>query len=144
MKVEDFLVGIEPGVYILKPAWIDETAQTRNGDPMISVQWEVVKGPYAGATVWDNLPKTQAAAFKWAQLYIAFGGSPQDEVESFEDLTKRVIDAANTGSTVYAKVVRETYQGRARARIGEYLPQDIGVKLIEAQNRAEPPSDVPF
>lgn len=142
MKVGDLISVIEPGIYVVEVADIDASLTTKNGDSMVSLQLKVVEDEdWEGSIIWDNLPVNQKAAWKWVQVWVALGGSTEDEIEGLQDLVDRCC-ADLVGKQLYVKVRKDSYEGKVRPKIEEYLEPGVGKSLMGAQVRHK--NGVPF
>lgn len=145
MKPKDLLTGsdMEPGVYRLKLQELNagEESQT-SGKPMVRIVWAVADGEYDGRKLSDNIVLDEKVGWKWAQLWVALGGDPEQDFGTLKELANATIAMAEDKETVYAKVFKQEWQGVYRPKIAEYLHQDMGQVLIGAQERKN--SDVPF
>jgi len=142
MKVGDLISVLDPGIYEVRIKDLDPTGKTKAGDPMVSLQMEVVNNEdWEGAMVWDNLPVNAKAAWKWIQVWVALGGSTEDEIEGLQDLADRCC-VELPDKTIYIKVKKDTYEGKTRPKVEEYLAPGVGKSLMGAQERAK--NGVPF
>lgn len=142
MKVGDLIGALDPGIYKVEVTNVDTALTTRNGDLMVSLRLKVVNHEeWDGATVRDNLPVTQKAAWKWVQVWVALGGSTEDEVEGLQDLVDRCC-ADLVGKKLYVKIKKDTYEGKVYPKVEEYLEPGVGKSLMGAQERAK--DRVPF
>lgn len=142
MKIKDILAGLPEGVYRLRLSSA-ERSQSQAGRPMWTLQWEVADGPYLGRAIRDWLVVTGEGLRRWAQLYIALGGSPEDEVRTTEELAERCLSRLQAGALVWGEVALQAGpDGLARPKIRAYHEETAG-KLL-AQQRARRDSMVPF
>jgi len=131
MKVKDYMnQGLEPGLYKFSLLDIDAEGTTLKGDRMIAIKWEEVN---EGAVVWDNIAVSKSAAWKLAQLWVAFGGDEEDEVGDPDEFGDKLILRINDVKEVYAVTNKSTYQGVTRSKISEYKTAEVGEKLIGKQ-----------
>ena len=127
------------GIYLLTPAYVNTDVVTGKGDPKAKVCWEAEDG---AGSVWDDLAVIEAAAFKWAQLWFAFGEEDQD-FPTINDLANACITKLNAGLRVYAKVKMEEWDKKLGPKINCYLSPEEGETIL---GEAPPPgpSKAPF
>ena len=125
---------LNPGVYIFKLATVDAGQKTFNGDPLIKIRWEEEE---TGESVFDNLTVSQKAAFRLVPLWVALGGSREDEVTDVDEFANRLIHKLSNSARVGAVIRHETYEGKTRAKIAEYKDASAAEKLGPAQARGQ-------
>ncbi len=142
MKVRDLLAGVPEGVYQLRLVE-SEMKSSQAGRPMYALRFEIADGPYAGREIRDWLVLTAEGFRRWAQLYLAVGGSEQDEVRDISDLAQRCLSRLQTGKTIWAEVAsRAGPDGLPRPRVQAYWDGERGRLLADQYARRD--SQVPF
>lgn len=101
-----------------------EPKTTKNNDPMAGLTMTVVGGEFAGRKVWDNIiiPEDDSPAIKIKGRTMHFLHCIDEPYEG-----KFAWDSDNwIGKTLFAKIWHETYEGKVRSKISEYLlPEDV-------------------
>jgi hypothetical protein len=134
MKVEQYSSApLEAGVYQLHLAEVDPNQTSTKEEPMILLKWEEGESK---TQVWDRLVVSSAAAWKLAQLWVALGGSADDEVGDLSAFSSALVSKANEKGTVFAKVFIDEYQGKRRNKIQEYITDETGQILRDAQGKS--------
>jgi len=99
---------------------VNEATQknSRDGNPMISFEFEVQEGPHKGAKLYENCSLQPQALFKLKSVLLALG---IDIPNKAFDLNLRDL----IGLTCEVEVGHEVYEGKKRARILQYNdPED--------------------
>lgn len=99
---------------------VNEATQknSRDGNPMISFEFEVAEGAHKGAKLYENCSLQPQALFKLKSVLLALG---MDIPNKAFDLNLRDL----IGLTCEVEVGHETYEGKKRARILQYNdPED--------------------
>lgn len=130
MKVEDYLNRLEPALYKFSLLDIDTENTTSKGDRMFVVKWEEVND---GIVIWDNIVVSRGAAWRLAQLWVALGGSEEDEVGDLDEFGDKLIEQIKNVKEVYAVTCDSTYQSATRTKISEYKTEEVGKVLIDKQ-----------
>lgn len=142
MKIGDILAGLPEGVYQLRLVSA-ELSQSQAGRPLRVLRWEVATGTYAGKEIRDWLVLTSEGLLRWAQLYVAAGGSREEDVQTVDELARRCLAKLQDGRLVWAEVIQQVAPGGTpRAKIRTYLEPKAGELL--AQQYARRDSMVPF
>lgn len=95
-----------------------EQKNSRDGNPMISFEFEVSEGTHKGAKLFENCSLQPQALFKLKSVLLALGMDIPNK--AFDLNLKDLI-----GLTCEVEVGHETYEGKKRARILEYNnPED--------------------
>lgn len=95
-----------------------EQKNSRDGNPMISFEFEVSDGTHKGAKLYENCSLQPQALFKLKSVLLALGLDIPNK--AFDLNLKELI-----GLTCEVEVGHETYEGKKRARILEYNnPED--------------------
>lgn len=110
-NVESFAKAAE-GRHRVKIVEIDEQT-SQGGDDMLVFVFEVTKGESKGARVYENCVLTDKALWKLQQILQAIGIKCDGKVAL--DLDKLI------GKVCEIDVFHEEYEGRTRARIGEFF-----------------------
>lgn len=110
-NVESFAKAAE-GRHRVKIVEIDEQT-SQGGDDMLVFVFEVIKGDSKGARVYENCVLTDKALWKLQQILQAIGIKCDGKVAL--DLDKLI------GKVCEIDVFHEEYEGRTRARIGEFF-----------------------
>ena len=110
-NVESFAKAAE-GRHRVKIVEIDEQT-SQGGDDMLVFVFEVIKGESKGARVYENCVLTDKALWKLQQILQAIGIKCDGKVAL--DLDKLI------GKVCEIDVFHEEYEGRTRARIGEFF-----------------------
>lgn len=110
-NVESFAKAAE-GRHRVKIVEIDEQT-SQGGDDMLVFVFEVTKGESKGARVYENCVLTDKALWKLQQILQAIGIKCDGKVAL--DLDKLI------GKVCEIYVFHEEYEGRTRARIGEFF-----------------------
>lgn len=90
-----------------------EQKKSREGNPMISFEFEVAEGKHKGAKLFENCSLQPQALFKLKSVLLALGFDIPDE--AFDLDLKELI-----GLTCEVEVGHEVYEGKKRARILQY------------------------
>ena len=102
------------------PLVVDSATQksSREGNPMIAFEFSVAEGKYQGSKLYENCSLQPQALFKLKSVLIALGMDIPNK--AFDLDLKDLI-----GLTCEAEIGHETYEGKKRARILEYIdPND--------------------
>ena len=102
------------------PLVVDNATQksSREGNPMIAFEFSVAEGKYQGSKLYENCSLQPQALFKLKSVLIALGMDIPNK--AFDLDLKDLI-----GLTCEAEVGHETYEGKKKARILEYIdPND--------------------
>lgn len=110
-NVESFAKAAE-GRHRVKIVEINEQT-SQGGDDMLVFVFEVIKGDSKGARVYENCVLTDKALWKLQQILQAIGIKCDGKVAL--DLDKLI------GKICEVDVFHEEYEGRTRARIGEFF-----------------------
>lgn len=110
-NVESFAKAAE-GRHRVKIVEINEQT-SQGGDDMLVFVFEVIKGKSKGARVYENCVLTDKALWKLQQILQAIGIKCDGKVAL--DLDKLI------GKICEVDVFHEEYEGRTRARIGEFF-----------------------
>lgn len=110
-NVESFAKAAE-GRHRVKIVEINEQT-SQGGDDMLVFVFEVIKGDSKGARVYENCVLTDKALWKLQQILQAIGIKCDGKVAL--DLDKLI------GKVCEIDVFHEEYEGRTRARIGEFF-----------------------
>lgn len=146
MKVGDFGKPLESGLHLLVLKEIKDDQLTGKGDPMIGLRWQADD---ASGQVWDNIAINEATGWKMRQLYLALGGSDEDDFESIVEFGDALLDKLSLDATVYATTDIDTYTAtkgpdkgleKTKAIVVEYKPEEEGAVLMQQK----PQRDVPF
>jgi len=131
VKVEQYSnVCLEAGTYQLRLVEIDPNAKSSKEDPMLLLKWEEAESK---TQVWDRLVVTPAAAWKLAQLWVALGGSTEDEVGDLTAFSSAIFAKLNKAGTVFAKLMVDEWQGKKRNKVAEYVTAENGAVLCGAK-----------
>lgn len=91
-----------------------ELTKSREGNNMIKLEFEVTEGPHKGAKLFENCSLQPQALFKLKGVMLALGMNIPDG--SFDLDTNDLV-----GLNCEVEVGHETYEGKKRARILEYI-----------------------
>lgn len=91
-----------------------ELTQSREGNNMIKLEFEVTEGPHKGAKLFENCSLQPQALFKLKSVMLALGMNIPNG--SFDLDTNDLV-----GLNCEVEVGHETYEGKKRARILEYI-----------------------
>lgn len=91
-----------------------ELTKSREGNNMIKMEFEVTEGPHKGAKLFENCSLQPQALFKLKSVMLALGMNIPDG--SFDLDTNDLV-----GLNCEVEVGHETYEGKKRARILEYI-----------------------
>ena len=108
--LEKASAGLPEGTYKLM---VDEATEVESssGNPMIKIRWTVVDDPeYNGRTIFDNVVLVESMARRLKSLGDAMG----------LDFSLGVDADTLPGTTAWAEVVHESYQGEVNARVKRY------------------------
>jgi len=121
-KVGDLLSNcIEAGVYELNLVSLDRNTPSKAGDDMLTIVWE--EGS-TGVQIYDRMVVTEKVFFKFAQVYVALGGDPDDDAGSIEDFANVCYDMLLDKGAVLAKVGVRKWEGVNRNEITQYLTEE--------------------
>ncbi len=117
---------IPEGKYVSEIADIEEK-ETRKGDAMWSIRYQVVDGPHTGAFVFDNIVFAGAGMkrFKWLCEAIDLGPEVTLDTALFED-KRVVIDVAIDDDPEWGRRNKVSFRGfsNARSDIADNDPED--------------------
>lgn len=117
--VETSRRAIPEGTYSLVVNQVEQKT-SREGNPMISFEFEVSEGPHKGAKLFENCSLQPQALFKLKSVLMALGMEIPNK--AFDLNLKDLI-----GLECEVEVGHETYEGKKRARILEYInPEESG------------------
>lgn len=105
-----------------------ELTKSREGNNMIKMEFEVTEGPHKGAKLFENCSLQPQALFKLKSVMLALGMDIPNG--SFDLDTNDLV-----GLNCEVEVGHETYEGKKRARILEYINAE------EADEEEEDPDD---
>lgn len=91
-----------------------ELTKSREGNNMIKMEFEVTEGPHKGAKLFENCSLQPQALFKLKSVMLALGMNIPEG--SFDLDTNDLV-----GLNCEVEVGHETYEGKKRARILEYI-----------------------
>ena len=111
--VETSRRAIPEGTYSLVVNQVEQKT-SREGNPMISFEFEVSEGPHKGAKLFENCSLQPQALFKLKSVLLALGMEIPNK--AFDLNLKDLI-----GLECEVEVGHETYEGKKRARILEYI-----------------------
>lgn len=111
--VETSRRAIPEGTYSLVVNQVEQKT-SREGNPMISFEFEVSEGPHKGAKLFENCSLQPQALFKLKSVLMALGMEIPNK--AFDLNLKDLI-----GLECEVEVGHETYEGKKRARILEYI-----------------------
>lgn len=112
-----------------------ETAQS-SGNQYFNWEYEVVGGDFDGCKVWDITTITEKALWRLVVLLKAAGFDGDFDTDDLDAIWKAV-----EGKTLRAKLFVETYEGKGRAKVGEYIAPDSSAPAADDSNDE---SDVPY
>jgi hypothetical protein len=110
--------AVADGNYVLEAIAIEEK-ESSEGNPYLAWKWKVMDdGPFKGATVYDNTSLKSTALWRLKGLLECMGVDVANGKQgiNFGELK---------GKTVRAKIVNETYQGKEKPRIAEFLRGEV-------------------
>lgn len=111
--------AIPEGTYSLVVNQVEQKT-SREGNPMIAFEFEVSEGPHKGAKLFENCSLQPQALFKLKSVLLALGMEIPNK--AFDLNLKDLI-----GLECEVEVGHETYEGKKRARILEYInPEESG------------------
>ena len=105
-----------------------ELTKSREGNNMIKMEFEVTEGPHKGAKLFENCSLQPQALFKLKSVMLALGMNIPNG--SFDLDTNDLV-----GLNCEVEVGHETYEGKKRARILEYINAE------ESDEEEEDPDD---
>lgn len=111
-EVETSRKAIPEGTYEVVVNSVEQK-KSREGNPMISFEFEVAEGKHKGAKLFENCSLQPQALFKLKSVLLALGFDIPDE--AFDLDLKELI-----GLTCEVEVGHEVYEGKKRARILQY------------------------
>ena len=128
--VETSRRAIPEGTYSLVVNQVEQKT-SREGNPMISFEFEVSEGPHKGAKLFENCSLQPQALFKLKSVLMALGMEIPNK--AFDLNLKDLI-----GLECEVEVGHETYEGKKRARILEYInPEESGDSKEEEDEEEE-------
>lgn len=127
-NVESFAKAAE-GRHRVKIVEINEQT-SQGGDDMLVFVFEVIKGESKGARVYENCVLTDKALWKLQQILQAIGIKCDGKVAL--DLDKLI------GKICEIDVFHEEYEGRTRARIGEFFKATSAKSNDDDEEEEEP------
>lgn len=105
--------AIPDGDYLLEVVSCEEKEGRESGAIYLAWKYKVAEGPYKGATVYDNTSLSPQALWRLKRLLEAMGiqadGKMSLDINSFK------------GKRVLAQIANETYNGKEKPRVVEFL-----------------------
>lgn len=111
-----------------------ELTKSREGNNMIKMEFEVTEGPHKGAKLFENCSLQPQALFKLKSVMLALGMNIPDG--SFDLDTNDLV-----GLNCEVEVGHETYEGKKRARILEYINAEEADEEEEDSDDSEEEDD---
>lgn len=111
-----------------------ELTKSREGNNMIKMEFEVTEGPHKGAKLFENCSLQPQALFKLKSVMLALG---MDIPEGSFDLDTNDL----VGLNCEVEVGHETYEGKKRARILEYINAEEADEEEEESDDSEDEDD---
>lgn len=111
-----------------------ELTKSREGNNMIKMEFEVTEGPHKGAKLFENCSLQPQALFKLKSVMLALG---MDIPEGSFDLDTNDL----VGLNCEVEVGHETYEGKKRARILEYINAEESDEEEEDSDDSEDEDD---
>ena len=111
-----------------------ELTKSREGNNMIKMEFEVTEGPHKGAKLFENCSLQPQALFKLKSVMLALG---MDIPEGSFDLDTNDL----VGLNCEVEVGHETYEGKKRARILEYINAEEADEEEEDSDEEEDSED---
>ncbi len=107
---------IPEGEYLIQIADFEQK-ESQSGNPMISFTHKVAEGPYKGAKVWDNISLTPQALWRFRSMLESMGIDASKKLD---------VDLASLkGKVLRVKISLETYNGKDRPRITDFLSMPV-------------------
>lgn len=133
--VETSRRAIPEGTYSLVVNQVEQKT-SREGNPMIAFEFEVSEGPHKGAKLFENCSLQPQALFKLKSVLLALGMEIPNK--AFDLNLKDLI-----GLECEVEVGHETYEGKKRARILEYInPEESGDSSEDEDEEEEESEDL--
>lgn len=111
-----------------------ELTKSREGNNMIKMEFEVTEGPHKGAKLFENCSLQPQALFKLKSVMLALGMNIPEG--SFDLDTNDLV-----GLNCEVEVGHETYEGKKRARILEYINAEEADEEEEDSDDSEDEDD---
>ena len=111
-----------------------ELTKSREGNNMIKMEFEVTEGPHKGAKLFENCSLQPQALFKLKSVMLALGMNIPEG--SFDLDTNDLV-----GLNCEVEVGHETYEGKKRARILEYINAEESDEEEEDSNDSDEEDD---
>lgn len=111
-----------------------ELTKSREGNNMIKMEFEVTEGPHKGAKLFENCSLQPQALFKLKSVMLALGMNIPNG--SFDLDTNDLV-----GLNCEVEVGHETYEGKKRARILEYINAEEADEEEEDSDDSEEEDD---
>jgi len=105
--------AVPDGEYLLEVVSIEEKVSSE-GNAYLAWKWKVADGAYKGASIYDNTSLKSTALWRLKTLLECLGVDVSDGKMSLN--FKEYL-----GKTCLVMVANETYQGKQKPRIGEFL-----------------------
>jgi hypothetical protein len=108
------------GVYKLRASKVPEEKMGPSGSPYLVFTWEVLdrSGKPNGTLIFDNLSLNPKARFRVDALLDAIGAPPTGKIEY----------SWFKGKTVSAMLTSETYNGKVKNAIAQFLPAEVAAQ----------------
>ena len=132
--VETSRRAIPEGTYSLVVNQVEQKT-SREGNPMIAFEFEVSEGPHKGAKLFENCSLQPQALFKLKSVLMALGMEIPNK--AFDLNLKDLI-----GLECEVEVGHETYEGKKRARILEYINPEESESSEEEDEEEEESEDL--
>lgn len=107
--------AIPEGPYLVEVTSVEE-GKSQNDNPTLSFEFSIAEGKFQGSKLWHTTALTKEALWKVREVFEALGQEVDGQVTY--DLDELV------GCTCGVIVYNETYEGKQRAKIGEFLSKD--------------------
>jgi hypothetical protein len=124
---------IPDGEYLMEVFSIEEK-ESQDGNPYLAWKWKVCDGEYKGATIYDNTSLKATALWRLKTLLECLG---VDVPNGKMGLNLKEYH----GLSLLAEVTNETYQGKERPRISNFLR---GIPKKGAATSSAPAAEDPF
>lgn len=126
---------IPDGQYLLAVEAVEEK-ESQEGNPYLAWTYKVVEGDAKGGRVWDNTSLQPQALWRLAKLLRYLG---VEDIEGEMDLDL----GSYIGRQVRVEILNETYQGKRKPRITDFLLSDGDEAEAEEEVEEEEEEEAP-